>query len=235
MDFEAQGDAPGEDLGVGVVELTKDFGDLVALEGITLAAAPGELIALVGHNGAGKSTLLRILAGLSEPTSGRVEVDGFEPGSIEARAATSYLPDNPVMYDDLSVLEHLEYIARLHGREDWETHARSLLRRLGLDHRADDLPATFSRGLRQKAALAIGFVRPFTVLLVDEPFVGLDASGRDALIELLVEAAQNGATVIVSTHELGLLDHATRCVVLRDGVVVHDGDLTEEVARELVT
>jgi ABC-2 type transport system ATP-binding protein len=225
----------GDDSGVGVVDLTKDYGDLVALEGITLAASPGELIALVGHNGAGKSTFLRILAGLSEATSGRVEVDGFEPGSIEARAATSYLPDSPVLYDDLSVMEHLEYVARLHGRNDWEDHAQSLLHRLGLDHRADDLPATFSRGLRQKAALAIGFVRPFTVLLVDEPFVGLDASGRDALIELLVEAAEDGATVIVSTHELGLLDHASRCVVLRDGVVVHDGDLTEEVARELVT
>lgn len=208
---------------------------MVALEGVSTSAAAGEMVALVGHNGAGKSTLLRILSGLLEPTSGEITVCGFEPGSIEARAATSYLPDNPVLYDDLSVIEHLEYIARLHDRDDWEEHAWDLLSRLGLEHRADDLPATFSRGLRQKAALAVGFVRPFELLLIDEPFVGLDASGRDGLVTLLVEAAANGSAVVVSTHELGFLERASRCVVLRDGVVVHDGALTADVAKELVS
>ena len=193
------------------------------------------MVALVGHNGAGKSTLLRILSGLLEPTSGEISIDGHEPGSIEARAATSYLPDNPVLYDDLSVIEHLEYIARLHDRDDWEEHAWDLLARLGLEHRADDLPATFSRGLRQKAALAVGFVRPFSLLLIDEPFVGLDATGRDGLVALLTEAAANGAAVVVSTHELSFLERASRCVVLRDGVVVHDGALTADVAKELVS
>lgn len=216
-------------------DVTKDFGDLVALEGVTISANAGETVALVGHNGAGKSTLLRIISGLLEPTSGEIVIDGHEPGSIEARAITSYLPDNPVLYDDLSVIEHLEYIARLHDRDDWEEHAWDLLTRLGLEHRADDLPATFSRGLRQKAALAVGFVRPFNLLLIDEPFVGLDASGRDGLVTLLVEAADAGAAVVVSTHELGFLERASRCVVLRDGVVVHDGELTAEVARELVS
>ena len=215
--------------------VTKDFGDLVALEGINLEASAGEMVAIVGHNGAGKSTLLRIISGLLEPTSGEISIAGYEPGSIEARAATSSLPDNPVLYDDLSVIEHLEYIARLHDRDDWEDHAWDLLNRLGLEHRADDLPATFSRGLRQKAALAVGFVRPFQLLLIDEPFVGLDASGRDALVTLLVEAAALGAAVVVSTHELGFLERASRCVVLRDGVVVRDGALTPEVARELVS
>ena len=126
--------------------VTKDFGDLVALEGINLEVSAGEMVAIVGHNGAGKSTLLRIISGLLEPTSGEISIAGCEPGSIEARAATSYLPDNPVLYDDLSVIEHLEYIARLHDRDDWEDHAWDLLKRLGLEHRADDLPATFSRG-----------------------------------------------------------------------------------------
>lgn len=216
-------------------DLTKDFGDLVALEGVSLVAKPGELVALVGHNGAGKSTLLRILSGLLEPTSGEVKIDENEPGSMEARAATSYLPDNPILYDDLSVIEHLEYVARLHGVDEWEERAWDLLQRLGLENRADDLPATFSRGLRQKAALAVGLVRPFQLLLVDEPFVGLDASGRDALVALLFESAEAGAAVVVSTHELGFLERATRCVVLRDGVVVHEGPLTPEVARELVS
>jgi ABC-2 type transport system ATP-binding protein len=218
-----------------ISEVTKDFGDLIALEGVNLTAKAGETVALVGHNGAGKSTLLRIVSGLLEPTSGTITIGGNDPGSIEARAATSYLPDSPVLYDDLSVIEHLEYVARLHDRDDWEDRAWELLNRFGLDHRADDLPATFSRGLRQKAALSVGFVRPFELLLVDEPFVGLDATGRDALVEILTESAANGAAVVVSTHELGFLERASRCVVLRDGIVVHDGALTADVARELVS
>ena len=216
-------------------DITKDFGDLVALEGVSLHGAPGEMVALVGHNGAGKSTLLRILSGLLEATSGTVTIGGQPPGSMEARALTSYLPDNPVLYDDLSVIEHLEYVARLHGFDDWEERAWDLLGRLNLESRADDLPATFSRGLRQKAALSVGFVRPFELMLVDEPFVGLDASGRDALVELMTESAAAGAALVVSTHELGFLERASRCVVLRDGVVVHEGPLTAEVAKELVS
>lgn len=216
-------------------DITKDFGDLVALEGVSMTAAPGEMVALVGHNGAGKSTLLRILSGLLQATSGTVSIGTHEPGSLEARALTSYLPDNPVLYDDLSVIEHLEYVARLHGFDDWEDRAWELLNRLNLESRADDLPATFSRGLRQKAALAVGFVRPFELLLVDEPFVGLDASGRDSLVDLMTESAEAGAALVVSTHELGFLERASRCVVLRDGVIVHEGPLTAEVAKELVS
>lgn len=216
-------------------DITKDFGDLVALEGVSMTAAPGEMVALVGHNGAGKSTLLRILSGLLQATSGTVSIGTHEPGSLEARALTSYLPDNPVLYDDLSVIEHLEYVARLHGFDDWEDRAWELLNRLNLESRADDLPATFSRGLRQKAALAVGFVRPFELLLVDEPFVGLDASGRDSLVDLMTESAEVGAALVVSTHELGFLERASRCVVLRDGVIVHEGPLTAAVAKELVS
>ena len=216
-------------------DITKDFGDLVALEGVSMTAAPGEMVALVGHNGAGKSTLLRILSGLLQATSGTVSIGTHEPGSLEARALTSYLPDNPVLYDDLSVIEHLEYVARLHGFDDWEDRAWELLNRLNLESRADDLPATFSRGLRQKTALAVGFVRPFELLLVDEPFVGLDASGRDSLVDLMTESAEVGAALVVSTHELGFLERASRCVVLRDGVIVHEGPLTAAVAKELVS
>lgn len=216
-------------------DITKDFGDLIALEGVSIHAAPGEMVALVGHNGAGKSTLLRILSGLLEATSGAVTIAGHSPGSMEARALTSYLPDNPVLYDDLSVIEHLEYVARLHGFDDWEERAWDLLARLNLENRADDLPATFSRGLRQKAALAVGFVRPFELVLVDEPFVGLDASGRDSLVDLMTESAAAGAALVVSTHELGFLERASRCVVLRDGVIVHEGPLTAAVAKELVS
>jgi ABC-type multidrug transport system ATPase subunit len=178
---------------------------------------------LVGHNGSGKTTLLRIAAGLLDATSGEIAVAGHAVGSMEARAFTSYLGDQPVFYDDLTVWEHLEYVARLHETEGWEQHAAELLEMVGLTHRADDLPTTFSRGLRQKAAIALAFVRPFEVLLVDEPFVGLDKPGRDALLELFARAHSDGATLVVATHELTTVGAAERLVALRDGEVIYDG------------
>jgi ABC-type multidrug transport system ATPase subunit len=203
--------------------LTKSYADLVALAPLGLTVRSGQLVALVGHNGSGKSTLLSVAAGLLEPTEGTVLVGGHEAGSFEARALTAYLPDAPVLYDDLSVNEHLEYIARLHGVEDWKARADELVERLGLGGRADDLPSRFSRGLRQKTSIALGFVRPFEVLLVDEPFVGLDPQGRDAFVELLNEAHRGGAAIVIATHQLDFVQRADRCLALRDGEVVFDG------------
>ncbi len=167
--------------------------------------------------------MLRLAAGLLDSTAGSVSIAGHPAGSLEARAFASYLGDQPVFYDDLTVWEHLEYIARLHSTDGWEQHAAELLDHVGLTERADDLPTTFSRGLRQKAAIAIAFVRPFEVLLVDEPFVGLDQLGRAALLELFDRAHADGATVIVATHELAAVTAAQRIVALRDGAVLYDG------------
>jgi ABC-type multidrug transport system ATPase subunit len=204
-------------------ELEKSYGETIALLPLDLRVRHGEAMVLVGHNGSGKTTLLRMLAGLLEPSAGTAEVDGHAVGSLEARAATSFLSDTPTFYDDLSVWEHLEYTARLHGVEDWEQRAADLLGHVGLYERADDLPTRFSRGLRQKAAITLALVRPFEVLLVDEPFVGLDATGKVALLELLDAVHRDGAALIVATHELDFVNRVDRCVALRDGRVVHDG------------
>ncbi len=215
-------------------ELTKDYGDRPALAPLTLLVPVGQRVAVVGHNGSGKTTLIRMAAGLLDPSGGTVHVMGHASGTPDARAALAYLSDTPSFYDDLSLWEHLEYIARLHGVEEWDQVAADLLGHLGLYDRADDLPNTFSRGLRQKAAIALAFVRPFEVLLVDEPFVGLDSSGKQALLELLDQAEEDGATLIVATHELGYVDKVSRLIALRDGELVHDGSPRDANVADLV-
>lgn len=203
--------------------LAKDYGDRPALHPLTVSVPGGQRVAVVGHNGSGKTTLLRLLAGLLDPSGGAAHVMGHPVGSPAARAAVSYLSDTPTFYDDLSLWEHLEYVARMHMVDEWEQAAADLLGHVGLFERGDDLPTSFSRGLRQKAAIALAFVRPFDILLVDEPFVGLDASGKEALLELFETAWSDGATVIVATHELSFVERVDRLVALRDGAVVHDG------------
>ena len=211
-----------------VENVSKSYGSHEVLRNISLNVAQGETVAIVGPNGAGKSTLLRLIAGQLELEEGTITIAGATPGSVEARRAVSFVSDNPVLYDDLSVKEHLEYIARMHDFEEWQPRAEQLIDLLGLSARQDDLPTRFSRGLRQKAALAIGLVRPLDLLLVDEPFVGLDSSGRSALIELLAATAADGATVIVSTHEHSFVQRSDRCIALRDGTIAASGVLTAE-------
>jgi ABC-type multidrug transport system ATPase subunit len=208
---------------LGAEGVTKTYGELVALAPLDLRVEHGEGVVLIGHNGSGKTTFLRMAAGLLEPSEGSVTFDGHDAGSLEARARVSYLSDNPTFYEDLSVWEHLEYVARLHGRDDWEQEAADLLGHLGLYERADDLPVTFSRGMRQKASIALGFIRPFEVLLVDEPFVGLDAAGKAGLLDLLDEAHHRGAALLVATHELEFVRRVDRCLALRDGELTYDG------------
>lgn len=212
-------------------DVTKDYGDGAALDAFTTTVAAGERVALIGHNGSGKTTFLRMAAGLLDVTSGRIEIFGHPPNDVESRRRLSYLSDTPAFYDDLSVWEHLEYTSRLHGVADWVDRAADLLARLGLDSRADDLPNRFSRGLKQKAALSLAIVRPFDVLLVDEPFVGLDATGKEVLLSLLDEASDRGATVVVATHEPSFLDRVSRVIALRHGQLVHDGSPTDASVR----
>ncbi len=215
--------------------LTKAYGELVALAPLSLTVHAGERVVLVGTNGSGKTTLLRMLSGLLEPSGGAAVVAGDPAGSIDARAALSYLPDDPVLYDDLSLAEHVEFIARLHDTEGWEDRSAYLLDRLELTGRLDDLPARFSRGLRQKTSLVLGLVRPFEVLVVDEPFVGLDQSGKAALLELLDDAAASGATVVVASHQMDFVERATRCLALRDGELTHDGPADQATVSRLLS
>jgi ABC-2 type transport system ATP-binding protein len=213
---------------------SKAYADLVALAPLDLSVPAGQTVALVGHNGSGKSTFLRLAAGLLDLTEGAITVAGSPAGTSAARAAVSFLPDEPVLYDDLSVREHLGYVAGLHGVDAPDDVLDELIERVELSHRADDLPARFSRGLRQKTSIALALIRPFELLLVDEPFVGLDATGKVALLGILDELHADGASIVVATHDPTFVERADRCVALHDGLVVHDGPATAADVLRLV-
>ncbi len=203
--------------------LRREYDGLIAVAPLQLQVLPGELIALVGANGAGKTTLLTIAAGLVEPSHGTIHICGAPAGSSTARARTSYIPDTPVFYQDLSLNEHLEYVARLHGAGDWVSRASQLLEQLGLEQWGNTLPTQFSRGMRQKASIALGFIRPFALLLADEPFDGLDPPSQTVLVDMLRTASDSGAAVVVSTHRTEVADFSSRCIALHDGQLVYDG------------
>lgn len=215
-------------------QLMKTYGDRPALEPLTLDIASGAKVALVGHNGSGKTTLMKMAAGLLDPTEGSVLIGRHAAGSQEARRLLSWLSDSPTFYDDLSLWEHLEFVARLHGVTDWQARAEDLLEQIGLTGRRDDIPTTFSRGLRQKAAISLAFIRPFQLMLVDEPFVGLDEPGKQALLTMLDAASQRGATMVIATHELAFVKQVGRLLALRDGELVYDGAPSDTDVHALV-
>ncbi len=215
-------------------QLTKSYGDRPALEPLTLDVESGARVALVGHNGSGKTTLMKMASGLLDPTDGVVQIGRHAAGSQEARRLLSWLSDTPTFYDDLSLWEHLEFVARLHGVDHWQAAAEQLLGQVGLEARRDDIPTTFSRGLRQKAAITLAFIRPFKLLLVDEPFVGLDEPGKQALLRLFDDATQRGATLLIATHELSFVTQVERLLALRDGELVYDGAPADTDVHALV-
>ncbi len=215
-------------------QLMKTYGDRPALEPLTLDIDSGQKVALVGHNGSGKTTLMKMAAGLLDPTEGSVQIGKHEAGSQEARRLLSWLSDTPTFYDDLSLWEHLEFVARLHGVTDWQGRGEELLEQIGLAPRRDDIPTTFSRGLRQKAAITLAFIRPFQLMLVDEPFVGLDEPGKQAIMGMLDAATQRGATMVIATHELAFVKQVGRLLALRDGALVYDGAPADTDVHALV-
>lgn len=227
---------------VEVSELGRDYGDLAALEALDLEVDAGEAVALVGENGSGKTTALSLIAGRLEPTRGKVRVGGVDvhgsSGSPIVRSLVSFAPDQPELYADLTVLDHLELVGLAHGVDGFDEKTSMLLERFGLEQRKHLLPRELSRGMRQKTQLSCAFLRPFAVLLLDEPVAGLDPPSRQTLRSLLIEAKQEGAAVAFSTHQLDFAeDVADVVVVLKDGSVAESGTYTDVVsggrAREL--
>lgn len=182
--------------------LVKHFGVAPVLRGLNLAVNPGEVVALVGPNGAGKTTFLRICATLSRPSSGAVRVFGVDAveESDRIRAKLTYLAHNPGLYDELTGAENLRLMAGLFRTPDAERRLTSELERFGLAARAASAVKTFSRGMKQRLALARVFMLHPPLILLDEPFTGLDAAGVDVLLNALRDYHAGGGTVVMTTH-----------------------------------
>jgi heme exporter protein A len=189
---------------IRVRNLVKSFGDRPALRGIDLDVAEGERLALVGPNGAGKTTLLRILAALSQPSQGSVRLAGVDlgDGAHAIRRQVGFLSHQPLLYADLSAEENLRFYGRMYDVPDLEQRIATMLRQVGLASSRGDLVRTFSRGMRQRLAIARALLHDPPVLLLDEPFTGLDRQAAQMLDAVLKDASAGARTVVMTTHDL---------------------------------
>ena len=220
--------ATGETV-VQIEHVGKTYGRLRALDDVSLALAPGSCTVLVGHNGAGKSTLIKLLLGLIEPDAGRVQVLGCTPTSraaAQARRAIGYLPETVALYPALTGAETLAFYARLKGVSTAGNAA--LLERIGIGDAAGRRVGGYSKGMRQRLALAQALLGEPRLMLLDEPTSGLDPASRGLFYEIVEELRARGVAILLSTHALAELErHADRVVVLRHGHKIADGTLAE--------
>ena len=210
-------------MSVEVEGLRVAFGAVTAVDGLDLRVPSGGAVALVGRNGAGKSTTLRVLAGVMPPSSGRVLVAGIDAvrDPDAARAVVGYCPDVGGLIPRATPWEHLALAARMRGLSRWEPRAEDLLDRFDLAAHADRVTATFSHGMGRRMSVLLAAFHSPAVLLLDEPFDGVDPMGVEATLEEIDRARTGGAAVLVSTHLLDLAVHACdEAVVLRRGIAV---------------
>jgi len=211
-------------------EVWKFFGDYAALRDCTLSIHEGSCCALLGRNGAGKTTLLRILGGLTTFQRGAVTLFGEKPRAENARRQTGFLGHGIGVYEDLSARENLHFFARIAGSGNLSSLTETWLERVGLA-RVPTMPVRqFSRGMRQRLALARTFIHSPKILLLDEPFTSLDDRAIAMLSELLTEARQRGATIILSTHQLReALAIASHVALVENGRLRYTGERTQEM------
>jgi len=211
----------------------KFYGDYPALKDITLDAPAGACLALIGRNGAGKTTLLRTIAGFSRPGKGRISIFGTAPRETETRRAMGYIGHGISVYDELSALENLTLYGKLYSLPDPRRSAMEWLERTGLERVKDGLVREFSRGMRQRLAVARAFLHEPKVLLLDEPFTALDDRAIAVLQHVLREALAAGKTIVMSTHQLReALELATHVALLNRGKVAFHGPCTPEMVSD---
>ena len=221
---------------IEIHDLTKKYGDFVAVDRLSLEARPGEVFGFLGPNGAGKTSTIRIVAGLSLPTAGTVRVNGIDVVAepVRAKAVMGYVPDRPYLYEKLTGRELLHFVADLY-RRDWaacEPRAIELLRYFGLGDWIDARIENLSHGMKQKLVLVSALVHDPSVLVIDEPMVGLDALAQRQVRQLMRTLAGEGRTILLTTHTLSVAEAVCdRISILNRGRIVASGT-TAELKRD---
>ena len=219
---------------IAVENLTKVYGSLTAVDDLSFAVAPGEILGLVGPNGAGKTTTLRSLAGIIPPTKGRIRIAGHDLATdgLAAKALLAFIPDEPQLFEYLTVTEHLRFVARLYQQPEAIDRIAPLLEELELSGKQDALANELSRGMKQKLAIACGLIHQPTVLMLDEPLTGLDPVGIRRMKLTIAARAQAGAAVVLSSHLLQLVEElCTRVLIIQGGKRVALGSVSEIVSE----
>lgn len=205
-----------------VKKLVKRFGLKTILRGVDFQVQPGEFVALLGPNGAGKTTFLRILASLSRPSLGEVNIAGYKlpDQAAQVRARLGVVSHLPLLYSDLSAEENLRFYARLYGIMNDQSRITEVLELIGLETRRRDLVRTFSRGMQQRLAIGRAILHDPEVILFDEPYTGLDQDASSVLDDILKTVARQGRTVVMTSHDLSRVENlATRFDILSRGVI----------------
>jgi len=215
---------------IEVAGLSKHYGDFAAVSDLSFTVRPGEVLGLVGPNGAGKTTTLRSIAGIIPPSVGRVRIAGHELATdpIGAKRALAFFPDEPRLFEYLTVSQHLAFVARIYGVANHEAIAQPLLDEFEIADKADQLPGALSRGMKQKLAIACGLLHSPQVMFFDEPLTGLDPLGIRRMKNSIVRRAGAGATIVLSSHLLHLLEEVcSHVLILKRGQKIADGTISE--------
>ena len=219
---------------IEVSQLRKNYGSFAAVKDLSLTVRPGEVLGLVGPNGAGKTSTLRCLAGIIPATSGQIRIAGHDIATdpVAAKRALAFFPDEPRLFDYLTVRQHLAFVARIYGVRDHEAIAQPLLEEFEIADKADQLPGELSRGMKQKLAIACGLLHGPAVMFFDEPLTGLDPLGIRRMKNSIIARARAGTAIVLSSHLLHLLEEVcTHVLILKRGEKIADGSLAEVAAR----
>jgi ABC-2 type transport system ATP-binding protein len=215
---------------IQIDELVKAYDGHRAVDGLSLLVRPGEIVGLVGPNGAGKTSTLRCLAGIIPATGGRVEICGHDivDDGVAARQQLAFVPDEPHLFDYLTVRDHMKMFARLYNVEDAAARTEQLLTDSALLDRQHDFPAELSRGMKQKLIFACALLHDPKVLVLDEPLTGLDPAAMRRVKRTVLATAEAGTAVLVSSHMLQLVEEICgRTIIINEGKKVAEGTLDE--------
>ncbi|TZF89202.1 ABC transporter ATP-binding protein [Cognatilysobacter lacus] len=219
---------------IEVDSLTKRYGDFTAVHSLSFAVKPGEVMGLVGPNGAGKTSTLRCVAGIIPPTLGSVRLGGIDlkADPVAAKRTMAFIPDEPRLFEYLTVAQHLAFVARLYGVGDYKARGEAILADLDMADKQALLPGELSRGMKQKLAIACGLLHAPTAVIFDEPLTGLDPRGMRRMKDVMRGLAAQGAAIILSSHLLGLVEEVcTHLLILKDGRAMADGSVADVRAR----